>query len=601
MLKRLALSAFLTTTLFAQTPAPQVFRSTTDLVPVDVRVLDKNGKPITGLQASDFTILEDGVPQTVKHFSHQQLTPSNAPRTASAPATAPAGTERAAPGPAAEFTLTPTVPELDHRIFLIVLGRGRAQRTGTGIDGAIHFVRERLMPQDLVAVLAWDRATEFTNDRARILDVLQSFKREHEKIESAIEFRESGPAALYQTAPTLPPGVRAQIDAVFGASSGAGNVHPFGTNLGPNRTRMIDDTNRIRDRQFEAQGSATDLDEAQTAWDAFTTELSKNIHTMEDLSNIYTGIEYLRPLRGEKHLVFISASGFWLGRLEDGKDLASAASNARVAIDYFHSAGTTMSSAQAAFDAGATGGAFGTAKPMSAPALPDILNDVTSWAVTNAELIADMTGGAFFVHHARSVAAEMDRLDDATRSVYVLGYYPSNPRMDSRYRTIKVIVNRPGSTMQYRHGYLASPDAPAGDAKRITLNARIAAAAQYVPAITDIKVHGTASLVASGPTERKVQLEITIDPTRLRLEKRDGATVGSIEIATFVVDGHDHPLGELWKTVDFSLTDDQLEAVKREGAKVRASVLLRGTPKKAKVIVYDAGADLVGSTTVDVK
>jgi VWFA-related protein len=43
----------------------QTFRSTVDLVRIDVSVLDKDRRPVRGLTASDFTILEDGKPRPV--------------------------------------------------------------------------------------------------------------------------------------------------------------------------------------------------------------------------------------------------------------------------------------------------------------------------------------------------------------------------------------------------------------------------------------------------------------------------------------------------------------------------------------------------------
>src|SRR5579862_7790756 len=51
-----------------QTPHPQ-FRAGVDLVQVDVTVLDKNHRPVRGLTAADFTIIEDGKPQTIAAFS----------------------------------------------------------------------------------------------------------------------------------------------------------------------------------------------------------------------------------------------------------------------------------------------------------------------------------------------------------------------------------------------------------------------------------------------------------------------------------------------------------------------------------------------------
>ena len=43
------------------------------LVVEAVEVKDKNGKPIEGLTAKDFTLTEDGVAQTIRFCEHQDL------------------------------------------------------------------------------------------------------------------------------------------------------------------------------------------------------------------------------------------------------------------------------------------------------------------------------------------------------------------------------------------------------------------------------------------------------------------------------------------------------------------------------------------------
>ena len=58
----------------AQAPAPQpVFRGGTDLVQVDVSVLDNKRHPVRGLPAADFTVLEDGKPREIQAFSEVYL------------------------------------------------------------------------------------------------------------------------------------------------------------------------------------------------------------------------------------------------------------------------------------------------------------------------------------------------------------------------------------------------------------------------------------------------------------------------------------------------------------------------------------------------
>src|ERR1700676_4413857 len=51
----------------------QAIRVATKLVVEEVTVKDKSGKPIGGLTANDFTLTEDGVPQTLSVVEFQRL------------------------------------------------------------------------------------------------------------------------------------------------------------------------------------------------------------------------------------------------------------------------------------------------------------------------------------------------------------------------------------------------------------------------------------------------------------------------------------------------------------------------------------------------
>jgi VWFA-related protein len=59
-------------TLPQDAPSPMVLRTNTRLVVVDVVASDGKGNPIPGLKAEDFTVLEDGKPQTISAFSFKQ-------------------------------------------------------------------------------------------------------------------------------------------------------------------------------------------------------------------------------------------------------------------------------------------------------------------------------------------------------------------------------------------------------------------------------------------------------------------------------------------------------------------------------------------------
>ncbi len=145
-----------------QTP---IFRSGIDVVPITVTVTDQKGMPVTGLTQKDFRIIEDGKPREIVGFYPQTLVAG------SAPPPAPRVGRR-------DNRLEPAT----RRTFLIVPAFGRIQEPTKALDGAIAFVRERLLPQDAVALMAFHRVTAFTTDHEAIVQVLARYKKEHERI-----------------------------------------------------------------------------------------------------------------------------------------------------------------------------------------------------------------------------------------------------------------------------------------------------------------------------------------------------------------------------------------------------------------------------------
>jgi VWFA-related protein len=145
----------------------QRFFARTDVVSVDVSVLDRKGQPVRGLEAADFTILENGRPQTVEYFDYIELP---------APPTVPALWMR---------NIAPDVARneevLERRLVVILMDDAMIPFDGQIVKAARQIARDvvdRLGPADLAAVVfsrANRAAQNFTQDRARLLAAIDTF------------------------------------------------------------------------------------------------------------------------------------------------------------------------------------------------------------------------------------------------------------------------------------------------------------------------------------------------------------------------------------------------------------------------------------------
>ena len=72
------------------------------------------------------------------------------------------------------------------------------------------------------------------------------------------------------------------------------------------------------------------------------------------------------------------------------------------------------------------------------------------------ERISEESGGRMIkVHKLTELPDAIAKLSRDLRSQYVLGYYPSNPQNDGRYRRVRVQVNQPTVRATWRRGYYA--------------------------------------------------------------------------------------------------------------------------------------------------
>jgi hypothetical protein len=153
----------------------------TQLVVEAVVVKDKKGNPIRGLSAKDFTISENGAPQTISFCEHQEL-----PEAASAPQAAQSQPKNIRIYDRLSRTrISPETPGKfryqDRRLLALYFDMTTMPPRDQlrALDAAKKFIGTQMTPADLISILrssggGVDVLQDFTDDRDRLLSILET-------------------------------------------------------------------------------------------------------------------------------------------------------------------------------------------------------------------------------------------------------------------------------------------------------------------------------------------------------------------------------------------------------------------------------------------
>ena len=124
-------------------PQPPTFRAEINVVRVDVIVTDRDGNPVTDLEADDFEVFEDDTPQTIDSFRLVRLTGTPEP-----------GAEPARPI-RSEFDEEREAAREDVRLFAIFFDdyHVRFENAARLREALINFIYTQLGPSDMVSVM----------------------------------------------------------------------------------------------------------------------------------------------------------------------------------------------------------------------------------------------------------------------------------------------------------------------------------------------------------------------------------------------------------------------------------------------------------------
>lgn len=528
---------------------PPRFRARTSVVPLTVTVVDRQGRPVTDVEQSEFRVFENDVARDIVNFFPQVFTARPVP-----PST-PGALNRSAPG----STLAPQT----RRTFLFVFGFGRIQYPTRAVDGVIEFMKTNLLPQDLVGVIGFNRATDLTTDHAQVLRMLERYRADHERI--VFEVREH--YAMIPPGvppPAIPARIQNQIDAVF--------VGPAKNEPTRSATEFLLGMTRLQPLNDKAWRQPATFDDLRNFVYRENNIPLTDAVTRGSLMKVYAGIEYLRFIDGEKHLILLAdglavrepgVQSRWdrWGK-DDDERLARRASDARVALDIVHTAGART----------------------------------PAGAIQASQHIAALTGG--FFTGVRMANQALAIIEESTRHSYLLGYSPLNPNLDGTFRDVRVEVTRPGLTVRHQHGYYAAEEIPPPVLREMLTLSRVDAAASLGQAATGIKVTASGIMLPAIGNRATARVEIVIDPAQLAFELKDGVRTAELDLRVYAGDAKENIVGDWSDRLEVSADEKTWEQWKVAGLVRIARVPVASPPKYVKVVVYDVASDRLGSAFV---
>lgn len=535
-------------------PAPELwFPAQVDLVIVDAVVLDERGNPVEGLQADDFVVREDGRPQAVASFEAVAL-PESAP---SRPAVSRViSTNRATPG---------AVPP---RSFGIVFDDAQLSAvTGERARAALaKFLREDLREDDEVILVstatgAWwsARAGEGKADLLAVLERLEGRRRvdtggsyvsDYEAMRLQINRDQQIGAQVirrfYENGVILDPGTQSAAQARQGLDLGEG--HPL-----------------VRVKAAEA----------------YTNAKQRNLATLRTLTRL---AEALVPGRGRKSVLLVSDGFVYDTSLPEFRSVVAAMSRANAAIYYLDARGLLGTGEHAAAEVG---------KATLEQDVQSMLGQARL-ETEGAESVAVDTGG-YSMRNPNDLLGAMEKIAGESRSYYLIGYVPANPRKDGKLHKIDVDVRRPGLKVRARKGYYAPGATPApATASRVDGEVRQALDSPFTIGAIGLRM---ASYVF-GPTaagKNAVLLAVDADPEAIAFSRANDRFEAGLDSYLVVTDrdtGQGHPQE---KKIDLSFPAEMRARVQRTWLPIFRELELPPGRYQARFLVRDRKGGRMGT------
>ena len=411
LLSLLLAASLLPWTMFAQEgpegpppPPPQeeaqssyTFRTTSDLVLVDVVARDKSGNLVRDLKQSDFSIVEDGKPQHLMSFDIERPEGESQTNVAQGAGNGPSQVtvqEAVKNAPILTGDSVKAEAVRDRRLIILFfdLSAMEPEEVDRAVKSATDYVNKQMSPADLVSVITLGNS----------MTVTQDFTNDHAALKKALTAINGEEGQGFE-------------QGLTGSSDGTADTG--------------------------AQYTPDD-----TEYNLFNTD--------RRLMAINTLAKSLSKLPQKKSVLYF-AGGMQRTGVENQSELR-AAINASVRSNL--SLYTVDSRGLEALPPGGqaqSASVRGTSAYSGASVQSDLDSNFSSQE-TLVTLASDTGGKAFL--DTNDFSGAFKKVQQDTSLYYLIGYRSTNKAMDGHYRHIKILVNRKDIKLEYRTGYYGPRD-----------------------------------------------------------------------------------------------------------------------------------------------
>jgi VWFA-related protein len=533
----------------AQPPQP-TFRTAQTLVVQIVTVKDKDGKAVEGLAPKDFTLTEDGEPQTISFVEFQRvdaaapLAASAAPGSPAVPPPAPpASTASAPPATAAEAT-APRPPAAAPIVDATIAGSA---------PGDIKYRNRRLL------VLYFDVTALPPADLLRACAAAETF---------------------LDTQMTA-----ADLVAMMTFKGGAVRVkHDFTDNR--EELRAV-----LQDLIYGEDQDGDGIPDPEPAGAFGQDDAEFNIfNTDRQLSALQTAVAMLRPLSEQKSLIYF-ASGLRLNGTDNQAQLratVNAALRANVAIHTIDARGLVAQTPLGDATRASPGG-IGTFNGQLANA------GITRFQQSQDSLyaLAKDTGGQALTDY-NDLSLGIVKAAESMSSYYLIGYYSTHTATDGRFRRVKVALNGGLSAdLTYRQGYFADKDF----AKFTTADKerQLEEALLLDNPVTDITLAMEVNYFQLNRAEYFIPVTIKLPGSELALARRGGAQRSLIDFIGEVKDDSGYTWQNLRDKLDIKFTDETAAQLATRPIQIEIGFTLLPGAYTIKLLARDAETGRMGT------